>query len=258
MTRSPGWKLIWVTGASQGMGRALCLALARDGYTVAATARNEQSLGSLAEESVSMPGNIHSFPADLTHAGENQRVITEIHQQLGSIDLAVLNAGTHRPTPAADFRAADVKDLIDLNLMAAVHAIEALLPGMLDRNSGHIAAVASIAGYRGLPTAAGYGASKAALIHLCEALKLDLSDTNLRIQVINPGFVKTPLTDRNPFPMPFLVSTKVAADAIIKGLRKNHFEIKFPWLFTNILKTLRLLPYRIYFPWVKQFTQPET
>ncbi len=257
MTGKSDWKLIWVTGASQGMGRALCLALARDGYTVAATARNEQSLGALAEESVSMNGAIHSFPADLTHAGENQRVIAEIQQQLGSIDLAVLNAGTHRPTPATDFRADDVKELIDLNLMAAVHAIEALLPGMMDRNSGHIAAVASVAGYRGLPTAAGYGASKAALIHLCEALTLDLSDTDLKIQVINPGFVKTPLTDRNPFPMPFLVSAEVAADAIIKGLGKNHFEIKFPWLFTSILKTLRLLPYWVYFPWVKRFTQSE-
>lgn len=257
MTRSRGWNLIWVTGASQGMGRALCLALARGGFTVAVTARNEKSLGTLAEESVSMPGTIYPFPADLTQTGENQRVIGEIQQQLGSIDLAILNAGTHRPTPATDFRADDVKDLIDLNLMAAVYAIEALLPAMLARNSGHIAAVASVAGYRGLPTAAGYGASKAALIHLCEALALDLSDSDLQIQVINPGFVKTPLTDRNPFPMPFRVSAEVAADAIIKGLGGTSFEIKFPWLFTSILKTLRLLPYWIYFPWISRLTRSE-
>ena len=125
---------------------------------------------------------------------------------------------------------------------------------MLEQQQGQIAVVASVAGYRGLPDAAGYGASKAALINLCEALKLDLAGSGIKMQVINPGFVKTPLTDKNAFPMPFLISAEAAAKHIVKGMAKDKFEIRFPWLFASLLGLLRILPYSWYFPLVAKGT----
>lgn len=253
-------KTVWLTGASQGIGRAVALRLAEKGCRVAVTARNGEALQQLAEQfdrdrGGDNDGEIVPYPADLTNASENRRVIEAITEQLGPIDLAILNAGTHTPTPADNFHAADVHQLIELNLMAPVYALEILLPLMRERNQGHIAAVASVAGYRGLPNAAGYGASKAGLINLLEALRLDLWGSNIKLQVINPGFVKTPLTDQNNFPMPSLITAEQAAQAIVNGLAKNRFEICFPWAFTRTLKALRLLPYRLYLPLVHRATQ---
>ena len=131
--------------------------------------------------------------------------------------------------------------------MGTVNGLAQLLPRFIGRQSGHIAVVASVAGYRGLPTSAGYGATKAGLINMCEALKPEMERHNLRMTLINPGFVKTPLTDRNAFPMPFLISFDKAVDYIVRGLDGGAFEIAFPRRFALLMKLLRILPNRMLF-----------
>jgi short-subunit dehydrogenase len=233
---------VWITGASSGLGRALARRMAADGWTVAASARGAEALAALAKGAEDRKGAIRAYPLDVTDAAAVPAVVAAIERDLGPIDQAVLNAGTHRPVRAADFRAADFRKLVDLNLMGTVHCLAALLPGMIARRGGHIAVVASVAGYRGLPTSAAYGMTKAGLINMAEALKPELDGLGVRLQVVNPGFVRTPLTDKNPFPMPFLMEVEDAADALYRGLGSERFEIVFPRRFAYMLKVLRCLP----------------
>jgi NAD(P)-dependent dehydrogenase (short-subunit alcohol dehydrogenase family) len=181
--------------------------------------------------------------------------VVAITRDLGDIDLAVLNAGTHHPVAASAFKADAFKALLGVNLLGAAHCLEHLLQSMILRRSGHIAIVASIAGYRGLPTAAYYGPSKAALINLAEALRFDLAPLGVKLQLIDPGFVETPLTDKNDFAMPFLINADNAAERIMAGLERDSFEIHFPRRFTYLMKLVRLLPYRLYFPLAERITR---
>lgn len=249
------WRNAWITGASQGIGRALALRMAAAGINVAASARDAARLDDLCHEARGLAGAIHSYPLDVTDGEQHRRVLEQLVAECGLPDLAILNAGTHATTPATAFRTEDVRRILELNLFGVANGLQALLPAMLERGHGRIAVVASLAGYRGLPTAAAYGASKAALINLCEALRLDLAGTDVRLQVINPGFVRTPLTDRNDFPMPFLISAETAADRCLAGLRSDRFEIRFPTRFALIMGLLRHLPYRLYFPIVRRLTR---
>ncbi|HNB29106.1 MAG TPA: SDR family NAD(P)-dependent oxidoreductase, partial [Alphaproteobacteria bacterium] len=155
--------------------------------------------------------------------------------------------GTHKPMPAGQFSAATLRALMEINLFGVAHGLEALLPRMIARGRGRVALVASLAGYSGLPSAAAYGASKAALINLAEAMRPELRANGVVLQVINPGFVRTPLTAKNDFPMPFLIDAADAAEAIRRGLMSDRFEIAFPWLFARLMKLLRALPYRLFF-----------
>ena len=151
-----------------------------------------------------------------------------IEAERGPIDVAVLNAGTHQPVSAAEFTAEGLRRLIEINLFGTAACLEALMPRMIARGRGRIAVVASVAGYRGLPTSAYYGASKAALINLTESLKFDLDRAGVTLQLVDPGFVKTPLTDRNDFPMPFLISAELAADRIARGLKAQPVRDRVP------------------------------
>jgi NAD(P)-dependent dehydrogenase (short-subunit alcohol dehydrogenase family) len=243
VTESGSGKVAWITGASTGIGRALALRLARQGWRVAVSARNREALAALA----ALAPEIRAYPLDVTEAAACAAVAAEIRRDFGAIDLAVLNAGTHYPTPARGFDAQAVRALIEVNLIGAVNGLAAILPDMIACRRGRIAVVASVAGYRGLPTASAYSASKAGLIALAESLKFDLDPLGLKIQVINPGFVRTPLTDRNPFPMPFLMEVEDAVTRILRGLDSDRFEIAFPRRFVWLLKGLRLLPDRLYF-----------
>jgi short-subunit dehydrogenase len=170
------------------------------------------------------------------------------------VDAAILNAGTHVGMTAEAFDVAAFRSLVDVNLMGAVNCLGALLPRMIGRKGGQIAVVSSVAGYSGLPTAAAYGATKAALINLAETLYMDLAPRGIGVWIVNPGFVKTPLTDRNEFTMPALISAEEAASQIIAGLASGRFEIHFPQRFTRWLKLLRLLPYGLYFRLVRRLT----
>lgn len=237
-------RIAWVTGAGSGIGRALAVRLARDGWQVAVSARTVADLETVAAE---VPDRIHPYPLDVTDADAARDTVARIEARLGQIDLAVLNAGTYRPDTADDFDVGAFGATVDVNLMGRVHCLAPLLPRMLGRRSGHIAVVSSVAGYVGLPGAAAYGATKAALINMCEALHPQLAARHVRLSVVNPGFVDTPLTQKNDFPMPFLISANEAVDHILRGLRAGRFEIAFPWKMVLSLKLLALLPAPLFF-----------
>ncbi|OOG69062.1 putative oxidoreductase [Ensifer sp. M14] len=234
----------WVTGASSGIGRALAVALAREGWAVAISARSRDEL--LALEGV-VPGQIFAFPLDVTNAAAVAKTFGLIEDGLGPVDLAVFSAGTYARDGVRDFNAARFSSIVNLNLLGTVHCLEAAMAQMLARGSGHIAVVASTAGLVGLPGAAAYGASKAALIATCEALYPDLRAQGIYLSLINPGFVDTPLTKKNDFPMPFLVPADKAAAIIVRGLKARRYEIIFPWQMAIAMKALRLMPARLRF-----------
>lgn len=233
----------WVTGASGGIGRALTLALADRGWTVHATARSEDELRALADE---RPGRIIPAPGDVTDAARMAEIVKGIEAD-GALALAVLNAGLYIPMRAQEFEAAVVAKTFAVNVNGVANGLEPVLKAMIARRKGHVAITASVAGYRGLPRAAAYGATKAALIGMAEALAYDLIDLNVRISVINPGFVETEATSVNDFEMPFLMTPEDAAARIVKGLEKPGFEIAFPTRFRLILRALGALPNRAYF-----------
>lgn len=245
MNRSTESKVAWVTGAGKGIGRALCKRLAEDGWTVAASARTEADLRSL--ETECSDGAVHGFVLDVTDEAKTAITFDVIENRLGSIDLAIFNAGTHVPMPVEAFSVEAVRRLVETNLMGTVNGLAYVMPRFIGRQSGHIAVVASLAGYRGLPTSAAYGATKAGLINMCEALKPELERHGVRLSLINPGFVETPLTDKNEFPMPFLMPVDDAVAAIVAGLKGNAFEITFPWRFAILMKVLRILPDGLFF-----------
>ncbi len=237
----------WITGASSGIGHALARRMARDGWRVAVSARGAEALTALEAEAADWTGEIHAFPLDVTDAAAAEATVGAIEARLGPIDQAVLNAGSHQPVRAEGLSNEPFSRLIELNLMGSVHCLTAVLPSMMARRAGRIAVVASLAGYRGLPTAAAYGMTKGGLINMAEALKPELDGYGIHLQVVNPGFVRTPLTDKNDFEMPFLMELEPAAEAFYRGLRSDRFEVVFPLRFALILKLLRILPYPLAF-----------
>lgn len=242
---------VWIIGASYGIGAALAAKLVQDGKTVFASARSQGKLEALAQQH---GDRLRPLPLDVTELAAVKAALGKIEADGGPPDIVVLNAGTHHPVAAKDFKTEELRKLLELNVLGVANGIEAVLPGMLARNRGRLAIVASVAGYSGLPTSAYYGCSKGGLINMVESLAFDLRETGVKLQLINPGFVKTPLTDKNEFAMPFLVSAERAAEVIAKGLAGDKFEIAFPTTFVLILKFLRMLPYRLYFPLVGRST----
>lgn len=236
------WKTAWVTGASTGMGRELVVKLARDGVRVAASARSADALDELARTEP----NVMPLPLDVTRKEEVAAAHRRIVEAFGDIDLAILNAGVWHPMKASEYDAEKAVQSMQVNYFGIANVLEPLLPAMIRRGSGHIALVASVAGYRGLPMASAYAPSKAAVISLAEVLRLELSRHNIVVSVVNPGFVDTPMTAVNQFPMPFMLKAGDAADRIIYGLARRRFEIAFPWQLVTMLKTLRVMPNWLY------------
>jgi len=240
---SPRDGCAWITGASSGIGRSLALRLAREGWHVVISARRQGELETVAAETTHGP--ITPWALDVTDGAAVADAVRAIEAKHGPIALAVLNAGTHQPMTAQNFRAEVVDRLLRLNVTGGATCLEALLPRMRERGKGQVAVVSSVAGYRGLPTAAAYSASKAAAIAMAESLRPELESEGVLLQVVNPGFVKTPLTDKNEFPMPMLMDVEDAAAAFAKGLQRTRFEIIFPRRFCYFVKLYRCLPYAL-------------
>lgn len=236
---------VWITGASSGIGAALALELVRRGYRIAASARGAGDLDALAGRAT--PGAIACFPLDVTDHGAVLEAAAAIEGQCGSILGAVFCAGTFRPIAADGFDAKAALEQVAVNLGGVIHPLEPLLAAMLARGSGHIAIVASLTSHFGLPRAGVYGATKAALVNLGEALHVECRGRGVTVQVVNPGFVETPLTARNDFPMPFLVPVEKAAAIVADGLGTDRFEIAFPWQTAWATRLLALLPRRLAF-----------
>jgi len=230
---------VWITGASAGIGAALVKAFAARGARVAVTARRRDLLDQLAAaHGGAGRSRILVVPADVTSRDAVVAVARTIEAAWGGVDLAIFNAGG---VVAGDFIAT-----MALNYASVVYGVDAVKDGMIARGRGHIAAVASLAGYRPGPVAHEYGASKAAVIYLMNGLRFTLAPLGVKVTVINPGFVRTPLTDRNRFPMPFLVEADDAAERIVRGLERGKKEIHFPAPMSWAAKVLRVLPYPIY------------
>lgn len=244
-------KRVWIIGASSGIGAALARALLAQGARVALSARSTPGLAEIA----ATPGaTALVLPLDVTDAAAVAPALQQVVAAWRGIDLVLWCAGSHHPVRAWELDAADARRLVDVNLNGVINGLPAVVRQLLLQNCGGIAIVSSVAGYGGLPTALVYGATKAALSNLAETLYLDLAPRGIAVYLINPGFVKTPLTDKNTFKMPALISAEEAAQEILSGFARGAFEIHFPRRFTLWLKVLRLLPYRWYFALVHKGT----
>jgi short-subunit dehydrogenase len=242
----------WIVGASTGIGAALAEAVAAKGARVALSARRREPLEEMAHRFGK--GRALALPLDITHAAELEKAAGAIAKAWGGIDLVVLMAGEYRPMRAWELEVGAARSMVEVNFLGPLNALAAVVPRLLAQKSGTIALVSSVAGYRGLPRSLVYGPTKAAMINLAEALYLDLNPKGIGVCVVNPGFVRTPMTAQNDFKMPALIEPDEAAREIVAGLEAGEFEIHFPKRFTRFLKLLRVLPYGRYFPAVRKAT----
>ena len=242
-------KVIWITGASSGIGKALSLKFANEGWIVAASARRENLLDELKE----LNENIHSFPLDVTNSNQCKAVFENITKKFNDIEISVFCTGMHDPKSEKEFNLDKIKEIMEVNYFGTMNSINSVYKYYSEKKSGQISIVSSVAGYRGLPAAGAYCASKSALTSFAESLHFEMKRKNIRISLVSPGFIKTPMTDKNEFPMPMIKSPEFAAEQIYNGLIKsNSFEIHFPKLFTYIMKFLKILPNSIYFKLVEK------
>ena len=237
-------KVIWITGASTGIGKALAIKFAEKGWIVAASARRENLLKDLNQ----INKNIYPFPLDVTNTEQCKIVSKNILEQLKNIEISVFCTGIHDPKSEKQFNLEKIRKIMEVNFFGVMNSINSIYSYYNNKKSGQISIVSSVAGYRGLPAAGAYCASKSALTSFAESLHFEMRKKNVRISLISPGFIKTPMTDLNDFPMPMIKTPEFAAEQIYNGLiKKNNFEIHFPKAFTFIMKILRILPNSVYF-----------
>ncbi len=239
-------KIIWITGASAGIGEALAIALSQYNTKLILSSRNEAKLESV--KSKCAHSNITIAAGDLSNKASNEAIAEKIQAQFGQLDIALFNAGTCEYVDAKNFDSALFERVFNANYFSMVYGIEAALPLVRRSNSPQIVGMSSTAYYIGMPRSEAYGASKAAIAYMLNALRISLLPENIPVSVICPGFVETPLTDKNDFPMPGKISAETAAEHIIKGTAKQSEEIHFPKLFSIIMKTFASLPYFLQTP----------
>ena len=242
-------KKIWITGASSGIGKALAIKFANNGWKVAASARRENLLQDLSKNN----SNIFSFPLDVKDEKSAKNVFQNIIEKFKTLDICVFCAGIHDPDAEKKLSSEKIRKIMETNFFGTLNCIMAVNTFFREKKSGHISIVSSVASYRGLPAASGYCASKSALTSLAESLYFDFKRHNVRVSVINPGFIKTPMTDQNKFSMPMIKSAEFAAEKMFIGLtKKNAFEIHFPIAFTIMMKLLKIMPHWLYFLLIKK------
>ena len=242
-------KVIWITGASSGIGRALAIQFANKGWLVAASARRENLLKQLSK----INENIYSFPLDVTNIDQCKTVFKSIVEKFKNIEISIFSTGIHDPKSEKEFNLEKIRKIMEVNYFGTMNSINSVYDYYNNKKSGQISIVSSVAGYRGLPAAGAYCASKSALKSFAESLHFELKRKNVRVSLVSPGFIKTPMTDQNDFPMPMIKSPEFAAEQIYTGLvKKKGFEIHFPKAFTFIMKLLSILPSSIYFKIVEK------
>lgn len=247
--------IVWITGASAGIGRALALALAERGYDVVASARGREGLDALADESAPLPGSVRPLACDVTDRAAMNEAVAAIEAGHGPIRMAVFNAGNYWPTRGEALDIDAFEKTFEVNLFGVLNGLVPVVERMKGHGRGQLVLVGSVSAYSGLPSAAAYGASKAALNNMAQSLKFDLDRMNIRVQIVNPGFIDTPLTEKNSFEMPALMPAQRAAVAMIAGMENGRFEVTFPRRFTWLLKLLRLLPHPVYFALMRRATR---
>ena len=245
-------KTIWITGGSTGIGKALAIKFASKGWNVAISARREELLNEICNQHE----NISAFKLDVTDKSKCREVFSEIKNKYENINICFFSTGTWNPKKEKDIDVEQIENVFKVNFFGTLNSIKAAEKYFKDKKSGTITIVSSIAGYRGLPNSTGYGPSKSALNNLAESLYFDFGRSNVRVCLVSPGFIKTPMTDKNDFKMPFLKTSEYAAEKIYDGLvNKNSFEIHFPKSLTTILKILSFLPNKIYFGLIGKLTK---
>ena len=245
-------KTIWITGGNSGIGKSLAIKFANQGWNVAISARRENLLREISDKYE----NISSFPLDVTDEKKCKEVFEDIKEKFDDIDISFFSTGTWSPREERDIDLEQIENVFKVNFFGTLNCIKAVENYYKNKKKGIITIVSSIAGYRGLPNSTGYGPSKSALNNLAESLYFDFGKYNVRICLVSPGFIKTPMTDKNNFKMPFIKSAEYAADKIYDGLiNKNVFEIHFPKSLTVLLKILSFLPSKIYFALVGKMTK---
>ena len=235
-------KTIWITGASSGIGEASARKFAKEGWKVIISARRVELL-----EKLSKDENIFSYPLDVTDSVKAKEVFKKIIEDHGYVDLCIFSSGTYERKSEKELDVQNIKHVIEVNFLGVINCVSAVEKYYKDKNNGHIAVVSSPVGYRGLPKSSGYTPSKAALNNFTQGIYFDFKKFNVKVSLITPGFIKTALTDKNEFKMPFLKSTDYAAEEIYNGLvKKNSFEIIFPLPIKIIYKLIQILPNKLY------------
>ena len=235
-------KTIWITGASSGIGEASARKFAKEGWKVIVSARRVELLEKLSEDE-----NIFSYPLDVTDSVKAKEVFKKIIEDHGHVDLCIFSSGTYERKSEKELDVQNIKHVIEVNFLGVINCVSAVEKYYKDKNIGHIAVVSSPVGYRGLPKSSGYTPSKAALNNFTQGIYFDFKKFNVKVTLITPGFIKTALTDKNEFKMPFLKSTDYAAEEIYNGLvKKNSFEIIFPLPIKIIYKLIQILPNKLY------------
>ena len=243
-------QVVWLVGASTGIGRATAELLHKQGAKVVVSARNAELIGTFEKAHAGSLGLV----LDVTDRAAMANATQQIVAKFGRLDMAVYCAGYHQPMRATDFNLDVALQHDRINYVGALHLLDAVLPALLKQGFGHLSLVSSVAGYRGLPTSLAYGPTKAALINLAQTLYLDLHPLGIGASLINPGFVETPLTAKNEFTMPALITPVEAAREIVKGWEAGRFEIHFPKRFTLWMKALSHLGDGLYFKLVSKTT----
>jgi short-subunit dehydrogenase len=233
-----------ITGASSGIGAALAKVLARRGWSVALLARRVDLLNEVVRDVGAAAG---AFPCDVTDLSSVRDAVRNAESALGGpFDLAIANAGISVPTHSTKFNIDDAENMVRVNVLGMMYLFDAVVPGMVERRSGHFVGVASLAGLRGLPTSSVYSATKAAMQAFLESSRGELAPYGVRVTTVNPGFIATPMTEKNRFKMPFLMNVDEAALIIADGIERGARVVEFPRLMSALVRLTRFLPAVVY------------
>ncbi len=236
----------FITGATSGIGRALALHLASKGTAVGLSGRRAELLEEVAQQVRAQGGNARVYPLDVADAERTTATLRRADDEMGGLDLVVANAGCGRTRWSGKLQWEDCSETIGVNVTGAVATLIAVVPRMVERKSGHLVGISSLAGYRGLPKQAAYCASKAFLSTFLETLRIDLHSEGVKVTDVRPGFVRTPMTASHKFKMPFLVEADHAAEEIVSGIDRGASVVAFPWQLATVSRSTRLIPNGLY------------
>lgn len=246
LARQRNEPVAFVTGASSGLGMGLALRFASEGYTVALAARRTDRLDELTERIRDAGGNALACPCDVRDRDRVHAAVARAEAELGPVDLLIASAGVGKETTAQGLDAADLEWILQVNVLGSAYAVEAVLPGMLDRRRGHLVGIGSLAGYGGLPKGAAYSASKGALKNYFESLRLDLRGTGVAVTVITPGYVKTELTAKVTHPMPQLMELDDAVDVMARAIHRRVLHCAYPRPLSTLAWIGQVFPRKLY------------
>lgn len=242
------WKerVVLITGASSGIGRALALELGKRGARLGLTARRAEELSKVAEEVSRAGGQALALPADVRSTEEINLVAERVREKWGRVDVLIANAGMSTTTAGTHLDASEAGDVITVNVIGVVNSVAAVLPDMVKRGDGHLVAISSLASYRGLPKSGAYSASKAAVSTFFESLRVDLRRNGVAVTTIHPGFIRTPMTANRKKKLPFLLEVDDAACRIIKAVERRARTYAFPWQLASLVRVIRHMPGSLY------------